>query len=353
MGSSESRPSSSRRLCPGSVLQPAGRLLPWPGPTRTIDCLLQRHTDTHTRLACKYYLPQRAKTVLPLQLWLSLWAATAWLQFCAVITLPPSGFPVHFHCLKGTAVGGWIFSVTSNHKIHEIKRRLIFCSLRSSADRRTWHQWWRPHFLFAGDGVCRQSWNWSWVVTRSWRLVSWWGFSFPVRNQVLQAKDVVACQQSLLHVVCAVMELLFSEELGLVLEVSESHVETVCQRYADAGVECHRIGRTCGFGPEAMVRHRPRYIYFGSQALSLGLWQWLSSLYQVSVRVNGREVLREPLPNLRALWEETSFQLERLQANELCVKQEEEGLAKRTQPYFNVTFDPSETLCINPLCKSL
>lgn len=49
------------------------------------------------------------------------------------------------------------------------------------------------------------------------------------------------------------------------------------------------------------------------------------------------------LPELRAAWEDTSFQLERLQANELCVKQEEEGLAKRTQPYFKLSFDPSET----------
>lgn len=77
-----------------------------------------------------------------------------------------------------------------------------------------------------------------------------------------------------------------------------------------------------------------------------------SLVYQVSVRVDGQEVLREPLPNLRALWEDTSFQLERLQANELCVKQEEEGLAKRTQPYFNVTFDPSETPSIDQLCKT-
>lgn len=51
----------------------------------------------------------------------------------------------------------------------------------------------------------------------------------------------------------AVMELLFSEELGLVLEVSESDVDEVSQRYSDAGVLCRRIGRTCGFGPEAIV----------------------------------------------------------------------------------------------------
>ncbi|KAI3368319.1 hypothetical protein L3Q82_008027 [Scortum barcoo] len=116
-----------------------------------------------------------------------------------------------------------------------------------------------------------------------------------------------------------VMELLFSEELGLVLEVSQLDVETVCQRYIDAGLLCHRVGRTCAFGPEAVV----------------------------SVRVDGQEVLRDSLPNLRTLWEDTSFQLERLQANEICVKQEEEGLAKRTQPYFKLTFDPCEVPSIS------
>lgn len=63
---------------------------------------------------------------------------------------------------------------------------------------------------------------------------------------------------------------------------------------------------------------------------------------QVTVHVDGREVLKESLPSLRALWEDTSFQLERLQANEMCVKQEEEGLATRTQPYLKLTFDPCE-----------
>nr|XP_061834267.1 phosphoribosylformylglycinamidine synthase-like [Nerophis lumbriciformis] len=116
-----------------------------------------------------------------------------------------------------------------------------------------------------------------------------------------------------------VMELLFSEELALVLETSQSHEESVCRRFRDAGVPCHRIGRTCGFGPEATV----------------------------TLRVDGQEVLSQRLPCLRAWWEETSFRLERLQANELCVQQEEEGLAGRTQPRFKVTFDPSEV----PICK--
>ncbi|KAG5849998.1 hypothetical protein ANANG_G00077620 [Anguilla anguilla] len=112
-----------------------------------------------------------------------------------------------------------------------------------------------------------------------------------------------------------VMEVLFSEELGLVLEVSESNVARVCQSYTDAGLPCHRIGKTCGFGPESLVK----------------------------VRVCGQEVLSDSLPRLRALWESTSFQLERLQANPTCVQQEEDGLACRTQPFYRLTFEPAHT----------
>ncbi|CAL8270906.1 unnamed protein product [Arctogadus glacialis] len=119
------------------------------------------------------------------------------------------------------------------------------------------------------------------------------------------------------------LELLFSEELGLVLEVSQVDLQAVRQRYSDAGLHCHHIGRTCGFGPEA----------------------------KVSVRVDGKEVLNDKLPDLRALWEETSFQLERLQTNERCARQEEEGLSKRTQPFFKLNFDPSERPTIGHLCQ--
>lgn len=73
---------------------------------------------------------------------------------------------------------------------------------------------------------------------------------------------------------------------------------------------------------------------------------------QVKVHVDGQEVLSDRLPSLRALWEGTSFQLERLQANQLCVQQEEEGLATRTQPYFKLTFDPMEKPSNNGLGAS-
>ncbi|TRY57096.1 hypothetical protein DNTS_023977 [Danionella cerebrum] len=118
-----------------------------------------------------------------------------------------------------------------------------------------------------------------------------------------------------------VMEALFSEELGLVLEVCEGDASAVCQRYKDTGLLCYRIGKTVDFGPDAKVR----------------------------VSLCGQEVLNESLPTLRAMWESTSFQLERLQANPQCVQEEEEGLAKRTEPYLKLTFDPSQSPIIQDL----
>uniref|UniRef100_A0A8C3F3Q7 Phosphoribosylformylglycinamidine synthase n=1 Tax=Chrysemys picta bellii TaxID=8478 RepID=A0A8C3F3Q7_CHRPI len=61
---------------------------------------------------------------------------------------------------------------------------------------------------------------------------------------------------------------------------------------------------------------------------------------QVRLRVNGQEELARPVGELRALWEATSFQLERLQASPHCVEQEERGLALRQGPTFTLTFDP-------------
>ncbi|XP_077129905.1 phosphoribosylformylglycinamidine synthase [Ranitomeya variabilis] len=109
------------------------------------------------------------------------------------------------------------------------------------------------------------------------------------------------------------LDLLFSEELGIVLEVSEAAHERVMQQYRAAGLQCVKLGRTQGRGPSSTVR----------------------------VRVNGEEVLCDDVGTLRARWEETSFQLERLQASPACVTQEEAGLLKREGPNYQLTFDPS------------
>lgn len=81
---------------------------------------------------------------------------------------------------------------------------------------------------------------------------------FPLIFTRTDVKLRVCNQKLVVFFGCTVMELLFSEELGLILEVSQLDEEAVIQRYRDAGVECHRVGRTCAFGPEALVRYHPK-----------------------------------------------------------------------------------------------
>ncbi|MEE6523830.1 hypothetical protein FKM82_022901 [Ascaphus truei] len=95
-------------------------------------------------------------------------------------------------------------------------------------------------------------------------------------------------------------------------------------QYEAAGVQCVKIGHTQGKGPSSMVR----------------------------VGVNGQEVLLEKVGPLRALWEETSFQLEHLQANPSCVSQEEAGLRQREGPHYHLTFDPAEKPQLPPVIGS-
>jgi phosphoribosylformylglycinamidine synthase len=105
---------------------------------------------------------------------------------------------------------------------------------------------------------------------------------------------------------------LFSEELGLVLEVSSEAEAEVLAAFRQANVPCIAIGST-------------------------------TNGTSVTVRYNGEEVLRDDLRDLRDLWEATSFHLDRLQANPECVEEEERGLGERTGPKYVVPFIPKLT----------
>ncbi|XP_027282873.1 phosphoribosylformylglycinamidine synthase [Cricetulus griseus] len=102
------------------------------------------------------------------------------------------------------------------------------------------------------------------------------------------------------------LPVLFAEEPGLVLEVQEPDVAGVLLRYQGAGLQCLKLGHTGEAGPQAMVR----------------------------VSVNGTVVVEEPVGQLRSLWEETSFQLDLLQAEPRCVEEERQGLKERAGPRY-------------------
>lgn len=110
----------------------------------------------------------------------------------------------------------------------------------------------------------------------------------------------------------SVLETLFNEELGLVMEVDDTNVETVRSAYAAAEVPCEVIGHTI---PKDEVT-----VYFGE-----------------------KEVLRQKMTVLRDLWEATSFELEKLQCNPECVEQEQSIMKTRHTPKWTLTYEPRPT----------
>ena len=102
---------------------------------------------------------------------------------------------------------------------------------------------------------------------------------------------------------------LFSEELGYVIECSPDKVARVTSLLADAGLTATKIGET-------------------------------TADRQIRISFNGQPLLHEPMADLRQLWEETSYQLERLQADPGCADQEKANIYARTGPSYHLSFTP-------------
>ena len=108
----------------------------------------------------------------------------------------------------------------------------------------------------------------------------------------------------------ALIAKLFTEELGIAIQVTEANAAQVVAAYTAAGLRCADIG-------------------VATQDAA------------VSIKVNGNQVLAGSVAEFRDLWEATSFELDALQAKPSCVAQEKAGLALRTNPQYFVPYVPS------------
>ncbi|XP_021347578.1 phosphoribosylformylglycinamidine synthase-like isoform X1 [Mizuhopecten yessoensis] len=108
------------------------------------------------------------------------------------------------------------------------------------------------------------------------------------------------------------IDVLFAEELGLVLEVQEKYQQEVLEAYSAYNVPCYLIGHS-------LSRKK--------------------DVPKIRLCINGDPVLVETMPALRDVWEETSFQLERRQTSAQCVDQEQKGLSEREGPHYHVAFE--------------
>ena len=102
---------------------------------------------------------------------------------------------------------------------------------------------------------------------------------------------------------------LFSEELGYLVECSEDRVEQICALLKNSGIEVTRLGVST---EESRIR----------------------------ITLNGQQMLDESMEDLRQWWEETSYQLERLQVNPHCADQEKENSYQRSGPRYHLSFVP-------------
>ncbi|KAI5060543.1 hypothetical protein GOP47_0024963 [Adiantum capillus-veneris] len=107
-------------------------------------------------------------------------------------------------------------------------------------------------------------------------------------------------------------EVLFAEELGLLLEVDQHKQEEVIAELAAAGVSCAVIGH-------------------------------VTASRVIDISVSGHECIRASMPELRDVWEETSFMLERLQRLDSCVEAEQLGMKGREVPSWKLSFMPTKT----------
>lgn len=107
----------------------------------------------------------------------------------------------------------------------------------------------------------------------------------------------------------------FNEELGLVIECEKEKAKEV--------------------GTTLKIRKIPFHI-IGEVAPKDDL--------KIVIRHNGKEILNESMPWLRQIWEETSSQIDRRQANPKCVAEESEVNAQlTTPPPYKLSFEPEST----------
>jgi phosphoribosylformylglycinamidine synthase len=106
--------------------------------------------------------------------------------------------------------------------------------------------------------------------------------------------------------------LLFSEELGLVIEYLPAKEEIILGVLKNTEIPYQLIGNTI-----------------------------LDK--EITIKINKDIVLHEDMKVLRDIWEETSYQLDRLQANPVCVDEEKKVNFDRKGPQYHLSFTPKET----------
>ncbi len=109
------------------------------------------------------------------------------------------------------------------------------------------------------------------------------------------------------------ISLLFSEELGLLIEYLPKNENRIKGILKDKKIPYQIIGNT--------IKEK-----------------------EILISIDGKIILKEDMRILRAVWEETSCQLDRLQANPECVEEERKVNFDRKGPEYSLTFTPTPSI---------
>jgi len=139
------------------------------------------------------------------------------------------------------------------------------------------------------------------------------GVDVNIEDEKMRRDEVLNSSSSqLLNFLTSVISLLFSEELGVVIEYLSKNEDAITGILKDNGIPYQIIGNT-------------------------------TLEKKIDISINGHSVLKEDMRILRAIWEETSYQLDRLQANPDCVDEERKVNFDRKGPEYVLTFTPQKT----------
>lgn len=147
------------------------------------------------------------------------------------------------------------------------------------------------------------------------------GLNIDITN-VLTKLGHKCCETNNLPKESAALALLFAEECGWILEVSQENLQSVTQAFETENVSCFHIGQSIGNGLRSPVKFT----------------------FENAVVLQGETL------TFYKQWERTSFEIEKLQANTKCAQEEYSTYDYRTGPNYKCSVNPDavDDLIRNP-----
>jgi len=159
--------------------------------------------------------------------------------------------------------------------------------------------------------------------------------AFRVINELVEEKEILSVHdRSDGGLIVTLLEMAFAGNCGLDVKIKSKHnpFETFFSEEIGLVIECEK--------PDEVRKTLDTYDIpsqvIGKIALRGNL--------EIIITHNGEDILNDYMPRLRKIWEETSSQIDRLQANPKCVEQEAENNAHlTTPPPYRLNFIPEPT----------